>query len=303
VHWVQFQNPGWTADQVAAEVKNQTKFSPADNDYYVNAASVLPIGATSDLRSVGTEVEINYNPNKYWTVQAAATDNKTTNLNISKALVQWIDERMPVWTTLKDPSISDANATAEGNPNKLWWLHKYSANASTTLPTANASYSATAQTPQANYQAFVGAPLGIIKAQEGKSNPQVRRYGFRASTNYQLAGISDNRWLKNMSVGGALRWEDQGAIGYRGVQSLPAIVTDLDPNRPIYDKAHTYVDAFVSYRTKLWNDRVAATFRLNVRNLGQTTHLQPVGAFPDGSIHTYRIIDPQQIILSASFDL
>ncbi len=300
-HWVQFQNPSWTADQVNAEVTKETGFSPADNDYYVNAASILPIGATSDLRAVGTEIEINYNPNKYWTVQTAITDNQTTNLNISKALVDWIDDRMPIWTTLKDPSITDANAAAEGNPNKLWWLHKYSA-----VPgaaTAPASYAATAQTPQANYQAFVGAPLGVFKTLEGKSSPEVRRYNVRASTNYQLAGLSDNKWLKAMSVGGAIRWEDKAAIGYYGVQSLPAIITDLDPNRPIYDKAHTYVDAFVSYRTKLWNDKIAATFRLNVRNLGQRTHLQPVGAFPDGTIHTYRIVDSQQFILSASFDL
>jgi hypothetical protein len=35
----------------------------------------------------------------------------------------------------------------------------------------------------------------------------------------------------------------------------------------------------------------------------QHGRLQPVGAFPDGSIHTYRIVDPRQFILQASFDL
>jgi hypothetical protein len=106
-----------------------------------------------------------------------------------------------------------------------------------------------------------------------------------------------------MSVGGAVRWEDKAAIGYYGVQSLPAIITDLDPNRPIYDHAHTYVDMFVTYKTKLWHDKVPAKLQFNVRNLGQTSHLQPVGAFPDGSISTYRIVDPALYILSASFEL
>ena len=207
---------------------------------------------------------------------------------------------MPVWTAIVDPSITTANATTENNPNKLWWLHRYS-----TAPVAGAaaSFSATAVTPQDNFLAFVNAPFAIIRAQEGKNNPQVRRYAFRASTNFQLAGVSDNKWLKRTSVGGALRWEDKAAIGYYGVQSLPAIITDLDPNRPIYDKAHYYFDLFVSYKTKLWKDKIGATFKLNVRNLGESGRLQPVGAFPDGSIHTYRIIDPQQFILSASFDL
>ncbi len=300
VHWVQKDNPSWSADQVAAEVAKKTGFTADDNNYYVNAASTLPIGATSDLRSVGTEIEINYNPTHYWTVSASVTDGKTSQQNISKALVDWINLRMPTWTSVVDTSIDPANAIAEGNPNKLWWLHKYGG---LPVPGANAAYSSTAQTPQQNYQAFVGAPLGIIKAQEGKSNPQVRRYGFRGVSSLQLASISDNKYLKATTVGGAFRWEDKAAIGYYGIQNSSGIYTDLDPNRPIYDKAHSYFDAFVTYKTKLWKDKVGASFQINVRNIGQRTRLQPVGVFPDGQVHTYRIMDPQQFIFTASFDL
>ena len=63
------------------------------------------------------------------------------------------------------------------------------------------------------------------------------------------------------------------------------------------------MDLFTNYKTKLWHDKVAATFQINVRNLGQNIGLQPIGAFPDGSISTYRIVDPQQFIFTASFDL
>jgi hypothetical protein len=296
--WVTFQNPGFTPDQVATEVERLTKFSAADTAYYSNANP--PIAATTDIRSVGSELEINYNPNRNWTINASVTDTKSINTNVSKALVDWIDQRMPIWTTLVDPSISDANAATEGNPGKLWWMHRYS----TLTPAGQpASFSATAATAQENFQAFVSAPFGIIRAQAGKSNPQIRRYSFRASTNYQLAGITENKWLKRVSVGGAVRWDDKAAIGYYGVQSLPAIITDLDVNRPIYDKARYYVDANIAYRTKLWSDKIGATFRLNVKNIGENGRLQPIGAFPDGTIHTYRIIDPQQFIFSASFDL
>ena len=55
----------------------------------------------------------------------------------------------------------------------------------------------------------------------------------------------------------ALRWEDKGGIGFYGVQQYPAPITDLDPNRPIYDGSHAYFDAFLSYRTKLFADRVS----------------------------------------------
>ena len=306
--WVQFANPSWTADQVAAEVKNQTKFSTDDRDYYVGAgASTLPIGATSDIRSVGTELEINYNPTRFWTVTASVTDTKSIGLNTSKALVDWIAERTKVWEKIVDPSITTANAIAEGNPEKLWWKHRYSAVA--TIPGA-ASFSASAVTPQQNFAAFVKAPLGIIAQQEGKSNPQIRRYAFRAASSFQLAAITDNKWLKNVTVGGALRWEDKAAIGYYGVGYIPGLPLSqqpifemLDSTKPIYDKSHDYVDLFVTYKTKLWHDKVAATFQFNVKNLMYKTRLQPVGAFPDGTISTYRIADPQQFILSASFDM
>ena len=298
--WVQFANPTLTigSDANTAEVEKETKISAADNSFYSNASP--PIGATSDIRSHGTELEININPNHYWTVTGSVTDTQSITQNVSSALVNWINNRMSVWTSIVDPSITDANAATEGNPGKLWWKHQYGANA--TIPGV-ASFSATAVTPEQNFNAFVKAPFAIIQAQEGKNNPQVRRYAFRASTSYQLAGLFDNKHLKRTTVGGALRWEDKGAIGYFGKQSLPAIITDLDPNRPIYDKAHSYVDLFATYKTKLFHDKVGTTLQLNVRNLGENGRLQPVGAFPDGTFHTYRIVDPQQFIFSMSFDL
>lgn len=298
--WVTWANPTWTTTQVEAEVERQTGLSTADRDYYTNASP--PIGATTDLRSKGEEIEVNYNPTRYWTVTGSVTHTKSITTNVSSALVDWIDERMPTWTTIVDPSISDANAAAENNPGKLWWLHRYTQASSPAAP-GPATFTATAQTPAENFQAFVGAPFAIIKAQEGKNNPQVRPYAVRVSSSYQLAGMSDNKHLKRTTIGGALRWEDKGSIGYYGLQSLPAIINDLDPDRPIYDKAHYYVDFFASYKFKLWNDRVDGMVKLNVRNLGENGRLQPVGVFPDGTVHTYRIIDPQQFIISASFDL
>jgi hypothetical protein len=58
------------------------------------------------------------------------------------------------------------------------------------------------------------------------------------------------------------------------------------------------------YRTRLWANKLGTTFQLNVRNVQEKGgRLQPIGAFPDGTPHTYRIIDPRQFILTATFDL
>ncbi|OYU99530.1 MAG: hypothetical protein CFE26_25510, partial [Verrucomicrobiales bacterium VVV1] len=124
--------------------------------------------------------------------------------------------------------------------------------------------------------------------------------------------ISDNQILKAMSVGGSVRWSDKGSIGFYGLGYDPAKdltlasnrILQLDPHRPSYSPAAPYVDLFVSYRTKLFGDRVRANFQLNVKNVQESGGgLQATGAFFDGRPSTYRIVDPRQFILSASFDL
>ncbi|OHE89089.1 MAG: hypothetical protein A3G75_06455, partial [Verrucomicrobia bacterium RIFCSPLOWO2_12_FULL_64_8] len=280
--WIKVQNPTWTDAQVQAELVKQMKMDQAVMNALINPTP--PIGATADVEAKGTEIEINYNPTTYWTVSANVTDTRSFNQNVSSNLASYIAHRMPVWTSLVDTTVA---ATA-ANPNQLWWKTLY--------PGAS-------QSAETNFIAFVQSPYNVIKQLENQASPEIRRYNFRASTNLRLAGLTDHRLWKKVIVGGALRWEDKAAIGYFGVQSLPDSINDLDTDRPIYDKSHHYLDAFVQYRTTLWSDRIRATFALNVRNLGESGRLQPVAAFPDGTPHTYRIIPPQQFILTASFEM
>jgi hypothetical protein len=181
----------------------------------------------------------------------------------------------------------DLIANTTGNPNHLWWIHNYGGT----------------QSAQANFIAFVQSPYNVIKQLEGQANPQTRRYNFRLATTYGLGGITENHILRNFTVGGAVRWEDKGAIGFYGKQQLPAAITDLDVKHVIWDKAHTYLDLTISYKTKLFGGRIPAKFQFNVRNLAESGRLQPISAYPDGTINTYRIIDPRLFILSATFDL
>ncbi len=271
--WVTAANPTWTSAQIQTEVARQTGLSIEEQDELA-----LPdpgISATQDVESRGTEIEINLNPSRYWTISGSLTDTETTNTNVSSSTTEWIARRMPIWTTVRDP-----------RTNTLWW---------------NTSYGGT--TPLQTFTNNVETPLKIILQQQGKANPQIRRYRAKFATNFQLAAITDHRWLKNFNVGGSLRWEDKGGIGYYGVQQFPASITELDPNRPIYDKAHLYADAFIGYRTKLFAKKVGTNFQLNVRNLGENGRLQPVGAYPNGVPLAYRIIDPQLFILQVKFDL
>ena len=298
--WYTLLNPTWTTDQVRAAVATQMQIPTALYNSMLSNYNAGTLAATNDVTATGTEVEINFNPTRYWTVVAVGTEGKSISSNISNAIQQWIDQRMPVWTSIVDPNTNTALGTGQSqgwvadanNPNHLWWLHNYGGS----------------QTAQQNFGTFVNAPYSVIKQLEGKSKPSVRRYNFRLSSSLQLAALTDQSILKNLRVGGAIRWEDKGAIGYYGVnyQQLLATnqpITQLDADNPIYDKAHLYFDAFVSYRTRLFSNKVSANFQLNVRNLTEGGRLQAIGAFPDGRANAYRIVDPRQFILSASFDL
>jgi len=273
--WVSEAHPTWTPAQVQDEVATETGIPTAQFQAMLNPA--FPIGATNDITAKGNELEINYNPTKYWTVVFAGAETQAINTNVSTTVSDWIAARMPYWLKIVDP-----------RTNTPWWTTGYGG------PTQLASR---------YYTGSVETPSLIINEQQGKAKPEIRRYSAKLSTSFKLRGITERPFWKGVTVGGALRWEDKGAIGYYGVQSLPDVITALDPDRPIWDKAHFYVDTFIGYRTTLFANRIGATFRLNVRNLQESGRLQAVGAFPDGTPHSFRIVDPRQFILQASFDL
>jgi hypothetical protein len=293
------------------------------------------------MRSTGQELEINYNPTKNWTVSASVTKTQSVNTAVGSAVDDYIAARMPIWTTLEDPRFSlvssvPATSTTTGSatyshtlpgtpaspftvtipiggtaiPNGsgghlLWW--KIAGTAFQQLGGYNGTNSA-----ETNFLSQVDAPMSVFRALIGRPRPQIREYSAKFSTKYNLAGLSDNKILKNISVGGSLRYASKGSIGFYGLGYTDGMdltlasnkILQLDANRPIYSKAETYVDLFANYSMKMFHDTVRAKFQLNVKNVGENGgRLQPTQAFFDGRAATYRIIDPRQFVLSASFDL
>lgn len=264
-------------DEINRRISELTELEPA---YFTrsedrNEQNSL-VAETTDVQAKGTELELHYNPNNFWTVKLNATETESIDKNLSPGVVNWVTKRRPVWEKIIDPEI--------GRP---WFTERYD------------NRNSAAQFLQNS----VIAPLKIATATEGKSRPQIRKYRANLSTSYRLAGLGDHPLMKRFTVGGAVRWEDRGAIGYYGLEQLPAIITELDPTRPIYDKARLYGDLFVAYRTRLFSDKVSTTVQLNVRNIQESGRLQPISAYPDGTPNGYRIVDPRQFILTATFDL
>ena len=105
-----------------------------------------------------------------------------------------------------------------------------------------------------------------------------------------------------------MRWESRASIGFLAgppETSGPyqGAVLFLDSNKPVWDKARYYVDLAAGYRFRFLGDKIRAKAQLNVKNVLEDGRLQAIGVNPDGRGYAYRIIDPRQFILSASFEL
>jgi hypothetical protein len=315
--WLNGLGTGGTAtdEQIAAAIKMPI-------EQYNGLQTIATNGtyaAVNDVQSKGHELEINYNPNRHWTVSASVTKTESINTAAGAAVDDYIAARMPIWTTLEDPRFTQTTATINGvttpisatniptgaTGHLLWW------NILGTQFNALAGYNAT-NSAATNFAGNVNAPMAVFRALIGRPRPQIREYSAKFSTKYNLAGISDHKILKNMSVGGSVRYASKGSLGHYGMGYTDGMdltlaanrILELDPNRPIYSDPETYVDLFVTYSTKLFGDKVRAKFQLNVKNVGESGgRLQPTSAFFDGRASTYRIVDPRQFILSASFDL
>jgi outer membrane receptor protein involved in Fe transport len=307
-----------TNAQIAAAIKMPL-------EQYNGLQSIAAAGtyaAVQNAESKGDELEVNYNLTKNWTVSASVTKTEALTTSAGSAVDDFIAARMPIWTTLEDPRFTQTAQTIGGvttpyatgpvnlpvgpTGHLLWW-NILGAPFSTV-----SGYNGT-QSAALNFAGNVDAPMSVFRAQIGRPRPQIRKYSSKFSTRYNLAGLfSENPILKNMTVGGSLRYSSKGAIGFYGKGYTPGMdltlaankILQLDPNRPIYAPAETYVDLFVSYRTKLFRDKVRANFQLNVKNVQEAGgRLQATSAFLDGRASTYRIVDPRQFILSAAFDL
>jgi hypothetical protein len=299
--WVTQLNPTWSTDQIKAEVAKTMGLTQAQIDGLEGAITAGRLAAIQDYVANEDELELNFNPTREWTVSGSVTKLEAINKNAGSTIEDWITQRMPTWESVEDPRFTAASPGASGIPvgstGHLLW--RYIKGSSFTAYGYDANNSAAT-----NFVTFVEGPLAVYRQLEGRPRPQVSKYTFKLSTRYQLSGLTDNRILKNMSVGGSVRWIDRKAIGFLGVQSLPDKITELDTNKPVYTPAVAQVDLFVSYSTKLFHDKVRARFQLNAKNIGEPGGgLLVTQVFPDGTPLAYRIRDPRQFILSASFEL
>ncbi len=280
--WIAAANPAYTPAQVDTAVFSLMGIT-ADQAFTFNNSS---IGETQDQTGKGDELELNFNPDNFWTFKMNVTKEESIDAHVAPHIPLWIAQRQPIWNAIIDPRTGTS-----------WFTQQYIA----TGPVATGGNAA-----NTFLQGNVISGVALGQATEGKSRPEIRKWHLNLASSLRLAKYFDQRYVKNVTVGGGIRYESQGAIGYYGIPVGGDIsaATSYDPNRPIYQKGNTYFDAFVQYRMKMFKDKVNARFQLNGRNLQDSnTRLQAVGAYADGSPHTFRIVDPRSYVFTATFDL
>lgn len=268
-------HPDWTTEQLNAEVTKLTGIDMAYLRSHLNSSH----GDNSDSVSRGQEIEIVVNPNRYWTTRITTARAQPYNGSMSPETLDYIQQRWKVWTTATDP-ITGA----------LWWNN----------PGDNSTV------PQDWYTANVEARLKLATALQGKRRAQTREYRVAAVTSYSLAGLTKQKYLKNLIVGGTVRWESKGALGYYGAEPTTVggvtAIREYDPNRPVWDEDRYYFDVMTRYKMKLLG-RYSCSLQLNVDNIFEGGRLQSVAVNPDGQPWAYRIVDPRKFSLTVSFEL
>lgn len=274
-------------------------------DYYTTRPYAL--GATRNAEAKGVEAEINYNPTRAWTMKFTFGKQDTKYASVLKEYMPWEADRMAVWKDAKASTYllpqyqSLATYTTSGGRQvdltNFWSSYGYN---SSVFPENAGAFA----NPQAYYEGVVTPQLALDRDLQGQSVQGQRKYRWSFLTTYNFSRGA----LKGFTLGGNQRWEDKAVIGYYGKASgvntyAGKPVMDIsDVTRPIYDNDHFYTDLWIAYRRKIMDGKVGLKLQLNVSNVFENGGLRVVGVNYDGSPYGFRIIDPRQYVLTATFD-
>lgn len=267
--WVTALHPTYTNDQIRAAVYDIMKLPPGLIESFAGKRT----GDVSNVSSKGVEIELNYNPNRNFSLKFTAAKQETIQDAISPNIQAYLAQRLPVWQSIVNPLTGEK-----------WWTEG-------------------TNSAEVFYQSAVVVPLKVAIAQQGKPKSQVRKYRFSLLGRYTFAGATDNKILQKMQIGASLRWDDKASIGFFGIQDPDGVIRDLDVNRPIYDPSRFNADLWASYQFRMFKDKVQGRIQLNVRDLLQNGGLRTILVNPNGSPSQFRIINPRSFMLTTTFDL
>ena len=91
-HWELLLRARAVENQCFVAAATQIGFTPA----YIAQASGKTISDANDAESKGWELELQFNPTKYWTLKATGNQQVAIDSNISVFMTEYIAQRLPI---------------------------------------------------------------------------------------------------------------------------------------------------------------------------------------------------------------
>lgn len=230
---------------------------------------------TNDLISKGTEFELTANPTPNWRLTLNAAKIKAERSNILPDWAGFVAANRELWF--------DGYNNNPGGPSQLnyWTIDGF---ADLRHWGGTTAYSSAADTFGGRMMQDVYGPYVNAISGEGVAVSELRKWRVNFVTNYTFSSGT----LRNVNIGGAVRWQDKTAIGYLPQYNADADIWVTNVSSPFYGPSETNYDLWVGYRRKL-TDKVTWEIQLNVRDLFADDDLVPIQANPDGTIAQARI--------------
>lgn len=257
------QTPG--AQQFMKTFQFVTTTAPNGVKSVTRATRSGEVISTVDTTSDGWEFEAVFNPTRSWRLAFNGAQQSAMRDNSSQALRQLVTELFePLWT------------------GPFGSMHS----------TTNTNIIVRNEVAQPIYQ-----PLNRAQVLDGTKAQEIREWRWNVVTNYT---VREGRF-KGWGVGGSMRWEEAGVIGYAYKDVPEAGGAVLDLTHPYFSKAQTTYDAFLRHSRRI-GKRYNWTTALHIRNIGIGNKIVPTFADPDGSISSYRIREPQSWAFSNTLE-
>jgi len=240
---------------------------------------------TNDIVSKGVEIELTANPIPNWRLTLNASRVTAVRSNILSDWAAFIEKNKALWFDgYNDTPVSQLNYwTINGFADIRHW-------------TGDIGYSSEQDTFGGRMMQNVYGPYLNAVAANGKAINELRKWRWNIISNYAF----NRGFLKNVNIGGAVRWQDKAAIGYYPQYNQDAGIWVTDVTKPIYAPSQTNYDAWIGYERKI-SKGIIWQIQLNVYDLFAKSNLIPIQANPDGTIAQVRIPARTTMLVTNTF--
>jgi len=226
----------------------------------------------NDLTSEGTEYEITANPLPNWRITLNASKAEAVRSNVLNSWDDYIAKNKAFYF--------DGGYDVGDTPAANYWTFKGYYD----IPHTPGNTLGNSGRMGTTFNDSVYNPYWKAKATADQAVNELRTWHWNAITNYTFVRGP----LKDISIGGAVRWLDRPNLGYYPKFDSKANSWVIDLERPIMGDSEINYDAWISYERRL-NKHVNWSIQLNVYDLFAKSALVPTQANPDGTIAQARI--------------